>query len=71
MTVTVSGMTVTGKTRALPKVNFAFSSSLLWESTLGANYWTGLDNDDNDVTVYCRLCNRMLLPANSKKQSRL
>ena len=32
MTVTVSGMSVTGKTRALPKVKLAFDQRLLWES---------------------------------------
>lgn len=42
MTVTVSGMTVTGKTRALPKVNSAFDKAWYQCAYQGADNWCQL-----------------------------
>lgn len=67
VTVTVSGMSVTGKTRTLPKVSFALKQNSCGKSSMGAD---GRDYHSHAVAP-CRLCNRMLLPAYSRKQLRL
>lgn len=51
MTVTVSGMNVTGKTRALPKVNLAIDQRLLWESNDGADFYGSLQAVERDVAA--------------------
>ena len=65
MTVTVSGMNVAGKTRALPKVSFPLTGACC-----GKAVREQLIGDYSSSTMFpCRLCDRMLLPAYSRKQS--
>lgn len=66
MTVTVSGMTVTGKTRTLPKVSFALKQESCRKAVREQMVGTIIP-----YVAPCRLCNKMSLPAYSREQPRL